>query len=238
MAKIDKKLQYWSTVRLNASGREVVANSVLISTCLYFLALWGRTKKGVSNVTSKIRNFYWSGTTARTRAGVAWWVCCLKRGQGGLNLLVSGEAVVALMTKWIITACEPGTSSFKTLLRHRLCQLQPLPKGKWPPSMMWFQQKDHKGSGGSSVWNRVLKSWKTLSLALTRLHPASFDEWLGTCFWWGSDQATIGPGLSQDRAAQLCHRGLRSNKDAWDSCQKLTFFPFHIVLDFFSTISL
>ena len=98
----------------------------------------------------------------------------LEAGTGRFKL-DPGEAVVALMTKWIITACELGTSSFKTLLRHRLCQLQPLPNGKWPPSMMWFQQKDHKGSGGSSVWNRVLKPWKTLS---TRLRPASFDEWL------------------------------------------------------------
>jgi hypothetical protein len=37
--KVDKKLLYWTSQRLNAAGREVIANSVLISSMLYFVAL-------------------------------------------------------------------------------------------------------------------------------------------------------------------------------------------------------
>jgi hypothetical protein len=120
LEKIDRKLQYWCTTHLNLAGREVVVNGVLISACLYYLALWGGTKKGVAQITSRIRNFYWSGTTARTWIGVGWKVCCLSRDDGGLNIIDPGEAVCALMTKWIISACELGLSNFKAMIRYRL----------------------------------------------------------------------------------------------------------------------
>jgi hypothetical protein len=38
-AKIDRKLAYWSSLKLNAARKEVVANGILISSMLYFLAL-------------------------------------------------------------------------------------------------------------------------------------------------------------------------------------------------------
>jgi hypothetical protein len=38
--KIDKKLKYWITTRINNTGRAVVANGILISTALFFLAIW------------------------------------------------------------------------------------------------------------------------------------------------------------------------------------------------------
>jgi hypothetical protein len=54
MNKIDKKLQYWTSICLNVYGREVIASSNLTSTCLYFLALRGGTKASVYKITSKI----------------------------------------------------------------------------------------------------------------------------------------------------------------------------------------
>jgi hypothetical protein len=41
MEKIDKKLKYWITTRVNNTGRAVVANRILISTALFFRAIWG-----------------------------------------------------------------------------------------------------------------------------------------------------------------------------------------------------
>jgi hypothetical protein len=80
--KVETKLQYWSLVRLNAAGREVITNIVLISALLYFLAVWGGTKGGIECITSKIRTFFWSGSTTRTRTRVAWKVYCLRRMAG------------------------------------------------------------------------------------------------------------------------------------------------------------
>jgi hypothetical protein len=45
--RIDKKLVYLSSFRLNAVDRAIIANSVLISSMMYFLVLWGGTKAGV-----------------------------------------------------------------------------------------------------------------------------------------------------------------------------------------------
>jgi hypothetical protein len=57
-AKIQKKLMYWVTVRLNSAGREVITNNVLVSSLLYFLAIWGGIADGIKRITGKIRNFY------------------------------------------------------------------------------------------------------------------------------------------------------------------------------------
>jgi hypothetical protein len=69
--KIEAKLKYWATTKLNFAGREVIVNGVLISSLLYFLGIWGGTKAGISRVTSKIRNYYWCGGLHRTRARTA-----------------------------------------------------------------------------------------------------------------------------------------------------------------------
>jgi hypothetical protein len=119
-SKIDRKLVYWCSVKLNTAGREVVVNNILISAMLYFLAIWGGSTRGVKKITAKVRNFYWSCTPTTARARVAWQVCCLKRSDGGLNLIDPNETVLALMTKWIVATCEPGMSNFKALMRFRL----------------------------------------------------------------------------------------------------------------------
>ena len=119
MAKIDRKLLYWIKTRVNLVGQEVIANTMLISTCLYFLAICSGTKVGKTRITGKIRNFYWSSTPHTTRVRVAWQTCCLWRHEGALNFIDPGAAVVALMSKWILSACEPRASNFKTILRYR-----------------------------------------------------------------------------------------------------------------------
>jgi hypothetical protein len=135
MAKIEKKLMYWVTVRLNSAGQEVIANSVLVSFLLYFLAIWGGTADGIKRITRKTRNFYWAGTIQQARARVAWQTCCLKRCNGGLNLIDSQEAITTLMAKWVVVACEPGTSNFKAMPQFRLSSFQPHSRGKWNPRL-------------------------------------------------------------------------------------------------------
>jgi hypothetical protein len=186
MAKIDKKLLYWVKTRVNSAGREVIANSVLISTCLYFVAICSGTKAGVARITGKIRNFYWSGTPHTSRVRVAWQTCCLQRHEGGLNLIDPGAAVVALMSKWILSACEPRASNFKTILRYRLSLFQPHPQDRWAPSLDWFLQPTHKSSVGSKVWLRTTRAWKSLAFELRPTVPASFTEWMSSTFWWAA----------------------------------------------------
>jgi hypothetical protein len=103
-------------VKLNVAAHEVIANSVLISSMLYFLAIWEGTKVGVAHITSKIRNFFWLGSLTRTRAKVAWKVYYLQRKAGGLNMIDPQEALTMLMAKWALSVLEPGQSNFKALM--------------------------------------------------------------------------------------------------------------------------
>lgn len=121
-----------------------------------------------------------------------------------------------MLVKWVITACEPGDSNFKHIIRHRLAQFQPPGTQKWTCSLDWFQLPQHRSRCGSHVWNRIGRAWKTFVKYTYRRGPENFDEWLSTNLWWGIDQDTLGPGFSKTRGAQLYGRGLRQNRDAWD----------------------
>jgi hypothetical protein len=158
LAKIDKKIQTWSKTQLNLAGHEVIANGVMTSTLLYFLGIWGGTKAGVNKCTSRIRTFFWSGSAQRTRARVAWSTLCLRREEGGLNLLDPQDALMALMCKWVVKASEPGTSNLQAMLRFRLSGFQPYVGGKWASDLNWFTIPQHKALGGSKVWQRVAKA--------------------------------------------------------------------------------
>ena len=61
--KIEKKLSYWTTLKLSLAARSVVVNAVLLSTLWFFVSLW----RGSLQVTRKIKscsmNFLWSGSS-------------------------------------------------------------------------------------------------------------------------------------------------------------------------------
>jgi hypothetical protein len=176
--KMDKKLKYWITTRINNSGRAVIGNGILLSIALFFLAIWGSSKKGVAKVKSKVANFIWAGSDRPTRTRVAWRTCCLRKKEGGLGMIDPHEAVTALMCKWITSACEPGLSNFKTMLRFRLVQFQPYSGGRWEPNLCWFTFKSHTSSKGSDLWSRTTKAWKNLVGELHTVPPRSHEEWL------------------------------------------------------------
>ena len=116
-ARIDKKLTCWSTVPMNPTTRVIIGNGVIEATTLFYLSIWGGSTKGIKAVTAKIRNFMWAGTSQPSRARVAWSAMCQKRVDGGLNVVDPGEAMVAMMCKWILSACMPGISNFTSLIR-------------------------------------------------------------------------------------------------------------------------
>jgi hypothetical protein len=158
--RMDKKLRYWSGRKLNLTGRTIIGNSVLISTTLYFLAIWGGSSSRVKRITAKVRNYICTGEDKPFRARVAWQTCCHKKRDGGLGLVDPAAALTALMAKWILAACEPGDSNFKIMLRHRISNFQPYPGGNWPPSLQWFALPSHAAKSGSMVWQRTAQAWK------------------------------------------------------------------------------
>jgi hypothetical protein len=43
--RVSKNLRYWCTIKVNSTGRSIVANKILISSILFFVAIWGSSKK-------------------------------------------------------------------------------------------------------------------------------------------------------------------------------------------------
>jgi hypothetical protein len=213
--RTEQKINLWANVRLNSTGRAVIANGVLVSATLYFLSIWAGSKASIRKVISKIRNYLFAGTSQPARARVAWQVVCSQKKDGGLNIVNPAEAVEALMSKWIISACEPGSSNFKLLLRHRLSGYQPYAQGQWARSLEWFSQHNHKASSGSRIWNRVGRAWKSLVSEVVQVGPNSYDEWLSTSFWWSPGMRAIGPDFSRVRASELFNAGLHFVRHAW-----------------------
>lgn len=39
--RLEKKLTYWSSTKINPTGRGVVANNLLLSSMFFFLSIWG-----------------------------------------------------------------------------------------------------------------------------------------------------------------------------------------------------
>jgi hypothetical protein len=215
LERTDKQLQYWTNTRINRTGRAVIANAVLIGATLYFLSIWGGTQASVKKLEAKARNYLWAGTIQHMRACAAWDVVCLSRKEGGLNMINPKHMVIALMCKWILNACEPRQSNFKTMIRYRLERYQPHAHGSWNCSMQWFLRPEFKASARSRAWNRTMTSWKHLVQDVSLKPPSSYEEWHSSAFWWDAGREAIGPMFSKQRASELHNRGLQFVRDAW-----------------------
>jgi hypothetical protein len=123
--RTDNKLQHWTAQKLNNTGQSVICNGILMSATMYFLAIWGGTQSGISKLKAKIRNYLWMAEDRPCWARIAWHVCSLKKKDGGLGLVDPAEAMVAMMSKWVLSALEPWDSNLKLLLWNRLSLYQP-----------------------------------------------------------------------------------------------------------------
>lgn len=143
------------------------------------------------------------GTSNRARSRVSWVNCCRAKKDGGLGLVNPLEAMMAMHTKWVLKACEPGESNLKTLIRFRLVNYQPYKGGRWGASLRWFIQKGHQAKFGSGVWKRTAIAWKSIVNDIKVAVPNNYDKWINLDFWWTPGFNMIGPNFSKNRAAQL-----------------------------------
>jgi exonuclease III len=215
LERINKKLDYWCKVRNNSMGRVVIVNSVLLSSTLFFVSIWGGTQAGLKRVKSTLHNYLWGGKPSIARKRIAWVQCCQTKENGGVNLLNPPDVLDAMMTKWILKACEPGQSNLHTLLRYRLQGYQPYSQGRWSPSLEFFTKDGHQSKRGSSPWNRVARSWRSMRKDLMYVRPESHEELLNESFWWSNFLSAIGPGFAKARATTMHKAGLKRIKDVW-----------------------
>ena len=76
-------------------------------------------------------NYVAGGKMQRVTLRVSLQQCCQPKNKGSLNLINPQDTVVALLTKWLTKALEPGDSNLHLFLHFRLSQYQPYAKGRW-----------------------------------------------------------------------------------------------------------
>jgi hypothetical protein len=97
--KIQKKLQYWSSLFLSLAARAINVNSILLSTTWFFIHIWGGSDKVIRRIRGFIRDYLWSDTVERSQARVRWNDCYTTRLNGGLGIIDPDEALIALTSK-------------------------------------------------------------------------------------------------------------------------------------------
>jgi hypothetical protein len=149
--RVNQRLRYRCTIKINSIGRSIIANKILLSSMFFFMSIWDGTKGGITKVKACIANYMWSGTMNRARTKVVWLQYCQPKADGGLGLINPVDALVGLMTKWIMKACEPGLSNLQIMIRFRLTHFQPYSGRRWVPSMEFFTQQKFQARRGSKV---------------------------------------------------------------------------------------
>lgn len=171
--RVTKKLNYSCTARINSTGRGVIVNSVLLSSFIFFTSLWGGIAAGVDKATAAVKNYMWFDALRRARTKVSWTQCYMSKDREGINMVSPKDALVALMTKWILKTCEPGVSNLHELLRYRLSHFQPYQQGRWSLSLKYFTLSKFQAKQGSNVWTRVGKAWRKLQPEIRHIRLAT-----------------------------------------------------------------
>ena len=125
------------------------------------------------------------------------------------------------MSKWLIKACELGTSNLQTFLRYRLSLFKPTKTGNWSPDRNWFMSRSHKNAPGSKIWNRAGKGWRRLVKHAQWIKPTSFEEVCNTGIWYNPDLgARYQAAFAEGRASALHKGGLKKIQEVWDANQR------------------
>jgi hypothetical protein len=78
----------------------------------------------VCRIQAPMRNYLWSGLDVNSIAPVKWRDCCATRNNKGWNLSILEEAMVALVSKWILHAFKLQCSILYILPLFRLGRLK------------------------------------------------------------------------------------------------------------------
>lgn len=84
---------------------------------MFFAAIWGGMLADIRKVTSSTQSYVWLDSLYRARTKVAWIQYYQRREKGGINMTNPKDALIALMSKWVLKVCEPGASNLHVFLR-------------------------------------------------------------------------------------------------------------------------
>lgn len=166
---------------------------------VFHYSVWGGSNKIFKKIRGAIRNYLWLGKEQHTRTRVSWRICCMKKKNGGLDLVDPEVAKTSLLCKWIVKAMKPGESNLQLMLRYRLARFKPQRGRSWGASLDWFTNKAHQGVAGSKSWGHIGKAWKTMVKGIFQIPPRTRIELLHPNIWWSNGLDIINQGFSYSK---------------------------------------
>jgi hypothetical protein len=160
--------------RLHISGRVIITNSIILVSTLFFLVVWPGTVQAIRHIRKLASYFLWAGRETRTLARIVWPTLCRRYRDGGLGIIDLEQAMMALMSKWIILALQPGNSNVQLILQYRLLRTQPTTSANWTLDPRWAMLHTHCTRPGSKVWIRIGKAWKSFVKELSPCDPSDY----------------------------------------------------------------
>lgn len=162
---VKKGLTIWSTKKLFLAGRIMIANQVILAMTWYLCSYACIANSAFNQTKAAICNYIWGVNMGnRTRAKVAWSIIIQTVAAGRVKIIDHTLQALALLTKLIIWAIQPGYAPWKTFARHRTGLSKQTSSGKWPYNNHWLMQARRPHKGASTLWEAVHKSFSRIYL--------------------------------------------------------------------------
>lgn len=175
--KIAAKLEKVKKRHLTLAGRVLVANSLILSSLWYFVAIWAGNFGFFNQMQRMIESFFWAGRNRVARNTITQPV-----GKEGLGLLLIAEqyrAMVGNLLIWILG------SEFHPLRCILGSHIRDLSVRKWGiANYTWVVAAGGRGASlGSVAWKNFCKAWAFLKSFMRCREPRNILEWRLLPLW-------------------------------------------------------
>lgn len=169
-----------------------------------------------------VRNFIWGGTPDKSVwAKVAWDTAIIPTIKGGLKIFDPLAQARALMAKMLTRGLAPGSEPWKTLIQHRLRQLQYRRDGDWGSSELWLFTADKVKPQGFSLWRAIWAAWLAVRGGARRSKTTTRDEKLRQHLYLNPEiLLESGQQIGSERKSLFRNwsvKGIHTVQDIWDS---------------------
>lgn len=177
LGQIRKHLHKWASNKLSLAGRIMVSNQVILSSIWYLASCTDLSGHALKLARATVRNYIWSGKEVScARARVKWATAVLPIVRGGVKILDPQWQASALLVKLLIRGLTTGYEPWKVLVRHRVAQTKQSRRGRWPSNANWIMNSANLVKQGSTMWQGVMRAWRTIQSGLEQQDPTSWSE--------------------------------------------------------------
>ena len=155
----------------------MVSNQVILSSIWYLASCTDLSGHTLKLARTTVRNYIWSGKEVScARARVRWATAVLPIVRGGVKIFDPQWKASALLVKLLLKGLIAGYEPWKVLVRSRVAQTKQLRRGRWPSNANWIMNAANLVKQGSSMWQGVMKAWRTIQSGLEQQDPTTWSK--------------------------------------------------------------